>query len=425
MILGALCPIGYGAEASVAAKNPTTQPAEPTVSRAEALSEYIKIIKTDDDPSVVLRAYTKACSINRLDPQLNSVYMRRMLLMGRPRAAYMPARILSAQDADAGLAWAVIGYMLGRSNKYLDSMTATARALEFNSDDRSILNNVGQLAAWFDNAPAPPRLGDREKRIMDKLKDKFAKSKAYTDAYDRVNGMYVESKKARAAVEARLAAAEAEYNRLRTEELTLTAEIKRINAQIIQQNEALDQLEKDLRRNRNKLNVRDEHGRYIYNQRFVLAENTRIELAIRDAAAKKDALRKEGTPIMPRIKIASSRGAKLRKDISADRRSLKGTRPAILKQLRWDPPSVDGVFTPESNRVTPKVKPKPTTQESTKVTGSAAEEAAAKKLKMAKLYVNNNRQEKAREIILEILEKYPKTRTAAKASALLKTILPK
>jgi len=181
---------------AAAAESPATAPAKAT--GAASFADLIEVIKTEKDPSLVLRAYTKACAIDRLNPQLNSVYMRRMLRLGRPRAAYMSARILVKQDEDAGLAWALIGYMLGRSNKYLDAMTATARALEFNSDDPSILNNAGQLAAWFDNAPAPPKLGDREKRIMDKLKDKFAASQVYQDAYKRVNGVYVKCKAERA-----------------------------------------------------------------------------------------------------------------------------------------------------------------------------------------------------------------------------------
>ena len=219
----------------------------------QSLADLIKIIKTDSDPSVVLRSYTRACAINRMDPELNSVYMRRMLLMGRPSAAYMPARILSAQDADAGLAWAVIGYSMGRANKYSDALTATARALEFDSDDTSIMNNAGQLAAWFDNVPAPPRLGDREKRIMDKLKAKFAKSQVYTDAYNRVNSVYADCKAQRADLQGKLTTAETTYNKTRTEELTMRANIARINSQIIQQNRKMKQLEKDIRRNSSKV----------------------------------------------------------------------------------------------------------------------------------------------------------------------------
>ena len=265
IIFGAVLAVSAPVCAAEVAKTPTTAPAK--ASGAQSMADLIKIIKTDDDPSVVLRSYTRACALNRMDPELNSAYMRRMLLLGRPRAAYMSARILSAQDADAALAWAMIGYMMGRSNKYLDALTATARALEFNSDDPSILNNAGQLAAWFDNAPAPPKLGDREKRIMDKLKDKFAKSQVYIDAYKRVNTVYVDCKTQRADLQDKLTTAETEYNKTRTEELTMRANIARINSQIIQQNKKIDELEKDIRRDRNRLNVRDELGRYVYNHR--------------------------------------------------------------------------------------------------------------------------------------------------------------
>jgi tetratricopeptide (TPR) repeat protein len=388
------------------------------------MADLIKIIKTDDDPSVVLRSYTRACALNRMDPELNSAYMRRMLLLGRPRAAYMSARILSAQDADAALAWAMIGYMMGRSNKYLDALTATARALEFNSDDPSILNNAGQLAAWFDNAPAPPKLGDREKRIMDKLKDKFAKSQVYIDAYKRVNTVYVDCKTQRADLQDKLTTAETEYNKTRTEELTMRANIARINSQIIQQNKKIDELEKDIRRNRNRLNVRDELGRYVYNHRNILAENVRLQNALNAAEKKKDALRTEGAPMVPKIRIATAMGIKLRKDASGYRKTLKSIRPAVLRQLRWDPPAVDGVFTAEAGNLPRRIKPKPTTRTGPKVVITNSETAAAKKLRIAKLYISNNKIKYARNIILEIFEKYPKTKAAAEARALLVTISP-
>jgi hypothetical protein len=403
-------------------KAPTTQPAR--VSPAKVLASYIQIIKTDKDPAVVLRAYTRACADNRMNPELNSAYMRSMLLLGRPRAAYMSARILSAQDSDAGLAWAVIGYILGRSNKYLDSMTATARALEFNSDDPSILNNAGQLAAWFDNATATPRLGDREKRIMDKLKTKFQANKAYKDAYARINTVYADDKVKRATLDSNLTASENKYNEVRTEELTMRANLKRIRGQFIQLNKKLEELEKDLRQNRSRLNITDEFGRHVYNQRSILAENTRIQKEIGEAEEKKNDLKKEGTPMVPKVQVATKMGLKLRKDIAGYRASLKAIKPAILRKLRWDPPSVDGVFTPEGANLPRKIRP--TTRPSTKprIMATSSEKVAARKLRMAKLYISNNRPKHALKLIEEILTDYPKTKTAVQAKELLKRMSP-
>ena len=99
----------------------------------------------------------------------------------------------------------------------------------------------------------------------------------------------------------------------------------------------------------------------------------------------------------------------------------KGIRPTILRQLRWDPPSVDGVFTPESTSLPRKIK-HTTTRPSSQISTSSSEVAASKKLKMAKLYANNKKFQRAREIILDILDKYPKTKSATKARELLDRI---
>jgi len=43
---------------------------------------------------------------------------------------------------------------------------------------------------------------------------------------------------------------------------------------------------------------------------------------------------------------------------------------------------------------------------------------------MAKLYASNDKNQRAREIILDILTKYPKTKAATQARELLKSIAP-
>ncbi|MBT3201634.1 MAG: hypothetical protein HN350_17165 [Phycisphaerales bacterium] len=422
----------FGVVGVVTAAAPATAPA-PTLSKAQAkaaadaaavkkLAAYIQVIKTSKDPSVVLRAYTRASSLDRMNMQLNSAYMRRMLQLGRPQAAYVSAKILSTQDVDAGLAWAMIGYTTGRSGNYRESIIATARALEFNSDDESIMNNAGQMAAWFDNAKFPPKVGDREKRIMARLAPKFKKSKAYTDAYKRVSTMYATCKQDRSGVETRLLNAQKEYNKVRTSELTMRATLKRLGSQFHQLSARLKKIEKDIRQNRNNLNLRDEHGRQVYDTRAILAENSRLEKE-RDAAKKKqDELKKEATPLGPKVRLAEAKGKMLRKEVSECNIALKKLKPAILKVLRWDPPSVDGVFTEEAPGA-PKVS-NPTTKPAPTIMTTDDEAKAAKRYKMAKLYISNDKDQRAREIILEILTKYPKTKTATQARELLKSISP-
>ena len=422
----------FGVIGVVHAAEPATAPS-PTLTKAEAkaasdaeavkkLAAYIQVIKTEKDPSVVLRAYTRACSLDRMNMQLNSAYMRRMLQLGRPQAAYVSAKILSNQDVDAGLAWAMIGYTMGRAGNYRESIAATARALEFNSDDESIMNNAGQLAAWFDNAKFPPKVGDREKRILARLAPKFKKSKSYTDAYTRVSTMYATSKQDRSGMEGRLLSAQKEYNKVRTAELTMRSTLKRLGSQFRQLSARLNKIEKDLRQNRNNLNLRDEYGRQVYDTRAILAENSRLEKE-RDAAKKKqNELKKEATPLGPQVRLAEAKGKMLRKEVSECNIALKKIRPAILKVLRWDPPSVDGVFTEEAAH-TPKVI-KPTTRPSSTIMTTDDETKAAKKYKMAKLYASNDKNQRAREIILDILTKYPKTKAATQARELLKSIAP-
>ena len=65
---------------------------------------------------------------------------------------------------------------------------------------------------------------------------------------------------------------------------------------------------------------------------------------------------------------------------------------------------------------------RPEIQPSTKIVATGRETAAAKKLKLAKLYVSNEKFSLAGKIVLEILEKYPETKVAAEAKTLLKEV---
>jgi TolA-binding protein len=204
----------------------------------------------------------------------------------------------------------------------------------------------------------------------------------------------------------------------------MRANLKRIRGQFIQLNKKLEELEKDLRQNRSRLNITDEFGRHVYNQRSILAENTRIQKEIDAAVDKKEELKKEGTPIVPKVQVAAKMGLKLRKDIAGYRASLKAIKPAILRKLRWDPPSVDGVFTPEGANLPRKIRPTTRPGTKPKIMTTSSEKVAARKLRMAKLYISNNRPKHALKLIEEILTDYPKTKTAVQAKELLKRMSP-
>jgi len=422
-IVVAICSVLATAGVCLSDKAPTTAPASGATSKAAKMQQYIKTINESKEPAVILRAYTKATSLDRMDPHLNSAYMRRMMLLGMPRAAFTPARILTAKGQDSGLAWAIIGYIRGQANSYTDALKATARSLEHNISDPSVLNNVGQLVAWYDNAKIPPRIGDRERRVISKLRPKLEKSKAYSEAYSRINELYSVRKKERAQVEGELAGDEAAYAKVRTEELSKRQQLGQVNSQIIKQNKRIKELEKDIRKYRRRLYAVDENGHLLYSRLTTLEVLRQLERSLVHAEDRLKEVRKEGPPLVRDIRVAAAKGTSLRKQIAVHRTKLAGMTTGITRFLRWDPPSVDGKFTPEITRIRRPVAPttRPSTGEKPK-DASEDEEAAVKKLKLARLYANNKRYDRARQILQEILDKHPKTKASIKATALLTKI---
>jgi len=415
-VCAAVLSILAGANVCLCDKAATTKAA----SDAQAMQQYIKTIKESKEPAVILRAYTKASNLDRMNPQLNSTYMRRMMLLGMPRAAYMPARILVAQEVDSGLAWAVIGYMRGRANNYTEALTATARALEYSITDPSVLNNVGQLVAWYDNAKIPPKIGDREKRVLVKLRPKLQKAKAYSEAYSRISEIYSTRKQERTQVEGELSTATGAYTKVRNAELSKRSQLNRVNSEIIQQNKRIKETEKDIRKYRRRLYAVDENGNYLYSRITTLEVLRQFERSLDRAEERRAEIRKLGPPLVRDIRIAASQGASLRKQIAVHRTKLAGMTKGITRFLRWDPPSVDGKFTPETTKF---VTPVATTTRPSKPKDSHSDEkAAAKKLQMAKLYASNRKYSLAKGILLDILKEHSKTKVSIEATALLTKI---
>ena len=84
------------------------------------------------------------------------------------------------------------------------------------------------------------------------------------------------------------------------------------------------------------------------------------------------------------------------------------------------PDSTCGVRVLIPTNLRPKIKP--AIQSNATTISMVRETAAAKRLKLAKLYVSNEKLALAGKIVLEIIEKYPETKVAAEAQTLLKSV---
>ena len=132
---------------------PTSQPAGSQ--DAEKLAAFIRAIRRAEDPREALSAYAKGCSISRLNAELHTAHVRRMLQFGRPETAYYPAQAAVRLEPENGMAWGVLGYVHGKRHRLEEALAAAVRAAKYAPDDNSILHNAGQLVAWCDGQRPP------------------------------------------------------------------------------------------------------------------------------------------------------------------------------------------------------------------------------------------------------------------------------
>ena len=399
--------LSFAVPGQCAADQPATMPK----ASAEALARYVKIINESDDASTVLSAYAKAAAIDSRNTTVLNAYLRRMLKFGLPRATGPAARLLTLLEPDNSLAWATVGYLHGKRGDYRDGLTTTIRALEYDTADTSVLHNAGQLVAWYDSVLVLPKLSDRTKRALDKLKGTLEKSEPFARSYRKVKDAFRERAMLRGRLEVKLAAAEASVQKARSNELALRGRLQTVRSSIDDHNRQIDRLYRELRIAHLYPYAVDAAGNRIYGTRPVGLYRQDILDRIRDEERAIDALKRDQADLSAKIRIASVKVARFRGNLAALRKESLATITRLERHFRWDPPMVDGVFTPEADRF-PRAASQP-------VKDVGPEAAAARRLELAKLYIHNKMYGRAREILNEIITKRSDTKVSAHAKVML------
>ena len=394
-------------------------PAAATSRPADRVAPFLKVIREAGDYRVVMRAYARACAIDRNDLRLHRAYMRRMLRFGLPQIAYYPALALTRLDPKDGTAWGVVGYVHGRRGRLAEAFVATIRALERKPSDPSILHNAGQLAAWYDHDPALPRVPDSARRTLANLREKVSKNPIYARAYAEIARAYKRQAEAATMLKRALAAARAEAEAAQRRALEVDRELRNLNDEIDYRNRLIDQLWRELRYYYSATKTyRDENGVIIvvpsrdalYRQE--LADRIREEeRALERLRLKVRKVRREGELVLAELARKEAEVENLRKQ----------TRRQVVREVRafrWDPPAVDGVVTAELETLPVATRP------SDVKLPVDPESEAAQQLELAKLYLRHDMSRKAIDILEGIVKQFGATKAGKQARLLLNALQP-
>jgi len=403
---------------AVAREPAATQPVR--TDPAERLGPFLKVVRESRDARTVMSTYTRALAFARDNVELHRVYLRQMLRFGLPQIALTPARELVRLGSADARAWGVIGYMHGRGGEPADALIATLKAAELGADDPSVLNNAGQLVAWHDFEPDPPRLPDATRRTLAKLRPALAEKAAYQQAYRRLQAAYARQAVASRELGRKVNNAEAEALAVQRLARDVDSRLRELNEEIDYHERLIEDLYRELRYGYGYYYYyRDPDGRYIYVPRYDrYYRRQEIRDRIREAEREIEKVRielrrvrRDGRAVL--AELARKEGAL--KDLRVRLREATGRTE---REFRWDPPAVGGVVTAEKDRIPPTVgKPK------LKVPVDPETEAR-QNVELAKLYLRHGMSEKAIALLESVAKAYAETQAGRQARVLLSALRP-
>lgn len=415
-VVAALCLLAAGPAAS------GVEPKDLAPHEKKELADLIGQIDKAEDIRAAASAYAQGCGICRTSPDLNRAYLRRMLKLGMPDNALVAAALLRNIDPSDPMAWALIAYDAGQRGKLPDALTSAVKAAEL-GDGSSILNNLGQLVAWYEANRKDVQLPPETQKAIEKNKAAWQQRSAFVTAYKRVQDSYslrADRSKDLAEQAEQLKKELKEFDgRKRTMENqfeTLSRSRRTARDRYDQTRRELNQVDSDL------LSSRDEGERVrLRSRRDELRRNLRRD---RDQVDEAD---KEIDGLKRKARDLRSDESKKQDELGKLQGKLKQSGEGSAPTFRWDPPAVDGVVTPVATSGAP-VPGKPATApavttpaDSDKLVAAQRKEAQ-KNLKLAQLYIGNGLVDKAAGILHLLLKRSPEIPEAAEARKMLQLL---
>ena len=377
---------------------------------ADRMAASIAAIRGSGTADAAVEAYRAGCRIDEKNAELHEAYLRRLLRFGLLHAAYDPAEKLLALRPNNVLALATAAHKHATGGRLGDALVLTVRAAQIAPADPSIQNNLGQLVAWAELDEQGEELGEQTRQAAEALKAKLnAKRKgSFHDAYVRgkeISGahrkIHTKYGKSVAAAEREIADAEGRYEEAAQAVRERVAEASPHAVEMEKLAAEMEALQAEARRTTGRKERRQIEKDYLLAERKLAALKARSE---------------DQNAGLLKVKVARDDAReslmKKRAALAALREEMQQGVSKLKYQWRWDPPRLDGApIRVVSGAPDSKLIPRP-----------GAEAEAARDLKRAELYLNNQMYDKAREILTRIVKLYGATAAGREAKGILEKL---
>jgi len=401
----------------------------------DELTKCVNAIESATLPDTAASAYAKGCTINRRSSKLQLAYLRKMLQLGRPDIGQFAAGELSVIDPKSGLAWGTLAYMQTKKAQYLAALTPAVKAAELEPKNEPICQNAAQLVAWYEAG----KRGSVDAEIARTMKDLPSASKEFAAAYKRAKEAFKKLADAKADKDKQANLAEAVAKKAEDEYKKYSDQLKSAGRTYDQTVRQLRDAQQELDRTNINTNINNPHRGGYNPQQNNQQQRDNIQRRINDIQGNLRRQEDEGRKIRSELEKAKREAISKREIAAKLTREAKKLAESMPDNFGWLPPAVDGVVTPDatvakpastgrkpaepaSSYLVPDPATKPAGAQQAPLEQRLAEAQAAEKLDMAKLCMASDdaaMKARARELLDEIVTKFPSTPSAAEAKQLL------
>jgi tetratricopeptide (TPR) repeat protein len=413
-------------------KNPSVSP--PTV--AQRLAPFIAMIKETDNPGDVMSAYARGTAIDANNVALNEAYIRKLLRMGLPQIAYFPALTLAKVDPNNGTALGVIGYNFAKKGDLDHAIPCIVTALDIDPCNPGLLHTGGQLVAMYDAGLDPI---DRPTVVLiERLRPELMAMVEFSQPFEATTGIIRETGKSDHQANDALPTAEAELLKLQEQALACDRQIHQLEADLGRHIQAGTELGFQAS-NINSYSVGQiipsglvngtpvygyessyNAGGSYYSRLYTtgtqalfaqgLASRIQDEVAAtQDAQNRLDLGKRQVQPVYDRLKAAQAKVALIRHTVNEPILSQ------VLSQVKWAPPAVDGVVTPELAMIPP--------MRNTRFVPTDSKTEVNSWLQLGRNYADNGMTDKAIEYLDKVVERYPRSNEAVQARTIREALV--
>ncbi|MCE5325725.1 MAG: hypothetical protein LLG01_04870 [Planctomycetaceae bacterium] len=377
---------------------------------APSVIELIQTIHNATDVLTASKAYAEARKADKNDPQIYKIFIQRMLEMGQPLQAAIPAAELTAMEGENGLAWGVVGYAKTRTGRIAEAFAAMVNAAKFAGDNEGIMFNAGVLCAWQDNAVLKGSVPPDAASTASSLKSEWSSKKGFAEGEKAALAIFKTRQDYIKSLQDKLTKLKSDIKDAQDKNKELADQFNVLK----RRSDALEQRMRTADDTVRRYNWEVQHNGASVTQ--LPSYVTQAQSDYRQARDELAGVVRQGNLLRQAVAVRERAIYKAQQEADRNGKALAAFEKCD-PTLPWKPPAVNGVIAADASAKTdePSIAAEPTTKPASLPDGQ-------RRLTLAKMLIENNQRDKAIKELLAIIQQYPDSEIARQAQTLLDTI---